>query len=197
MSEEPLQAPGAGLPGLESAFLTAFFKFGTAVMSDRSALKMFNKESDRLLQYADDGGESYDISQELLIPRVIGIEDSSRNWSVLMVLEHLCMTNRDMLMGISSLLNGVVPDFPAEIKNYKPSRDVGFDVIERYRQMSSDYVGNIESLMKSRGSLRTSVRFAHPWFGMLDAHQWHCLVGVHQRVHRRQAQKIIAMLGVT
>ena len=50
MSEEPLQAPGAGLPGLESAFLTAFFKFGTAVMSDRSALKMFNKESDRLLQ---------------------------------------------------------------------------------------------------------------------------------------------------
>ena len=107
------------------------------------------------------------------------------------------MTNRDMLMGISSLLNGVVPGFPAEIKNYKPSRDVGFDVIERYRQMSSDYVGNIESLIKSRGSLRTSVRYAHPWFGMLDAHQWHCLVGVHQRVHRRQAQKIIAMLGVT
>ena len=197
MSKQPLQAPGAGLPWLEGTVLTGFFKFGTAVMSDRAALKLFNKESDRLLQYADNSGESYDASQELLIPRVIGIEDSSRNWSVLMVLEHLCITNRDMLMGISSMLNGITPDFAAEIKNYKPSRDVGFDVIERYRQMSSDYVGNIESLIKSRGSLRTSVRYAHPWFGLLDAHQWHCLVGVHQRVHRRQAQKIIAMLGVT
>jgi len=194
---EPRQPPGAGLPWLESAALNAFFKLGTAIMSDRSAMKLFSKESDRLLQYADDGGESYDISQELLIPRVIGIEDSSRNWSVLMVLEHLCMTNRDMLMGINSMLNGVVPGFDARIEDYKPSPDVGFDVIERYRQMSSDYIGNVESLIKSRGSLRTSVRYLHPWFGPLDAHQWHCLVGVHQRVHRRQAQKIIAMLGVT
>ena len=194
---EPRQPPGAGLPWLENAVLNAFFKFGTVVMSDRSAIKVFNQESDRLLQYADDGGESYDVSQELLIPRVIGIEDSSRNWSVLMVLEHLCMTNRDMLMGINSLLNGTAPHFVAETKNYKPSPDVGFDVIERYRQLCSDYVGNIESLIKSRGSLKSSVRFAHPWFGPLDAHQWHCLVAIHQRIHRRQAHKIIAMLGVT
>ena len=75
-SQGQLQEPGAGLPTLEAAFLNAFFKFGTVIMSDRSAMKLFNKESDRLLQYADEGGESYDISQELLIPRVMGIEDS-------------------------------------------------------------------------------------------------------------------------
>ena len=196
-SQGQLQEPGAGLPTLEAAFLNAFFKFGTVIMSDRSAMKLFNKESDRLLQYADEGGQSYDISQELLIPRVMGIEDSSRNWSVLMVLEHLCMTNHDMLIGINSLVKGMTPHFDAKIKNYKPSRDVGFDVIQRYQQICSDYVGNIESMIRSRGSLRSSVRFEHPWFGLLDAHQWHCLVGVHQRVHRRQAQKIIAMLGVT
>ena len=194
--QEPQQEPGAGLPWMENAVLNGFFKFGTAVMSDRSAINLFNKESERLLKFADDGGEAYDVSQQLLIPRVIGIEDSSRNWSVLMILEHLFMTNRDMLLGINSLLNGIVPDFSAAIKDYKPSPDVGFDAIERYRQMSYDYVGNIESLIKSRGSLRSSVRFAHPWFGLLDAHQWHCLVGVHQLVHRRQAQKLIAMLGV-
>lgn len=191
------EPPGGGLPTLEHAFLNVTFKIGTAIMSDNAAIKLFNKEADRLLKFADDGGEAYDVSQELLIPRVMGIEDSSRNWSVLMVLEHLCMTNRDMLMGINSLLNGIEPHFVADTKNYKPPNDVGFDTIERYRQLCSDYVGNIESLIKSRGSLRSSVRFAHPWFGPLDAHQWHCLVAIHQRIHRRQAQKIIAMLGVT
>ena len=158
---------------------------------------MFNKETDRLLRFADDGDESYDVSQELLIPRMMGIEDSSRNWSVLMVLEHLCMVNHEILLGINSLLNGIAPHVDVEIKNFKPSPDVGYDVIDRYRQICSDYVGNIESMIKSRGSLRSSVRHAHPWFGPMDAHQWHCLAAVHQRIHRRQTQKIIAMLGVT
>ena len=192
-SREHLQEPGAGLPKLEKAALSVFFKFGTLAMSDRSAIKLFNNESDRLLQFADPGGESYDVSDEVLIPRLIGIEDSSRNWSVLMVLEHLCMTNRDMLIGVNSLVDGNTPEFAAKVQDYKPSRDVGFDVIERYQQICSDYVDSIDSLLRSRGNLRSSVRFAHPWFGPLDAHQWHCLV-VHQRIHRRQAQKIITML---
>jgi len=192
-----VQEPGAGLPWLENAVLNTTFKLATAVMSDGRAVKLFNKESERLLKYADQGGESYDVSQELLIPRVIGIEDSSRNWSVLMVLDHLCLTNREMLLTINSLLNGTAPHRELKIEDFKPSPDVGFDVIERYRQMSSDYVGNVESLINSRGSLRSSARYTHPWFGPLDAHQWHCLAGIHQRIHRRQAQKLIAMLGVT
>jgi hypothetical protein len=193
-SQEQLQAPGAGLPKLETAALSAFFKFGTLFMSDRSAIGLFKSESYQLLQFAEIGGESYDAREKALIPRLIGIEDSSRNWSVLMVLEHLCMTNRDMLIGVDSLVKGNIPDFTAKIQDYKPSRDVGFDVIERYRQMCEDYLCSIESLLRSHDNLRSSVRFEHPWFGPLDAHQWHCLAGVHQRVHRRQAQKIITML---
>lgn len=192
-----MQPPGAGLPVLENAVLNGMFKLGTAIMSDRRAVRLFSKETERLVKYADDDHESYDVSQQLLIPRVIGIEESSRNWSVLMVLDHLCITNPAMLMIVNSLLNGVVPDRVLKIKDVKPSPEVGYEVIERYQQVSSDYVGNIESLINSRGSLRSSARYPHPWFGPLDAHQWHCLAGVHQRIHRRQTQKLVAMLGVT
>lgn len=190
-----LQEPGAGLPKLETAILNASFKFGTLVMSDWSAIKLLNKESGRLLQFANQSGESYDLSQQQLIPRLIGIEDSSRNWSVLMVLEHLCMTNHDILIVINSLLKGTTPNFTATIQRYKPSPDVSFDVIERYQQICLDYVDCVESLLRSLGNLRSSVRFEHPWFGPLDAHKWHCLAGFHQRVHRCQVQKIITMLG--
>ncbi len=190
------QPPGAGLPRLEQAFLSTTFKCATAVLSDRRAMALFNKETDRLLRFAKDD-ESYDISAPLLIPRVIGIEDSSRNWSVLMVLEHLCMVNSDILTAIGLLLNGESPEYVLATKDYKPSPDAGYDVIQKFEQVNSDYVGNVESLIQSRGSLRSSARYEHPWFGPLDAHQWHCLAAIHQRIHRRQTQKIVAMLGVT
>jgi hypothetical protein len=38
-------------------------------------------------------------------------------------------------------------------------------------------------------------RFAHPWFGPIDAFRWHCLLGIHQGIHRRQLEAIRAGLG--
>jgi len=37
---------------------------------------------------------------------------------------------------------------------------------------------------------RTTLR--HPWFGEMNAHQWHCLAAMHQSVHRKQMQRILA-----
>ena len=199
MSKHPndLQPPGAGLPALEKAILNATFKTATAIVSDKWALKLFLRESDCLLRIADEDDESYDVFQSLLLPRLMGIEDSSRNWSVLMILDHLNQTNRDMLNIVKALLEGVVPRGEIDIALYKPSPDVEIDVIDRYRNLQEEYIETIERLIKSRGTFGSNVRYAHPWFGLLDAHQWHCLTGIHQRLHRRQAQKLVAMLGVT
>ncbi len=192
-----LQLPGAGLPFLENAVLNVYFKTSTAIKSDKMALGQFQRESDRLLRIADEDDESYDVFQQMQIPRLMGIEDSSRNWSVLMILDHLCQTNKDMLQIIKALTDGIVPRGEIDISLYKPSLEVGFDVIERYRDLRAEYLNTIEHLIKSDRKTRTTFRYTHPWFGSLDAHQWHCLAGMHQALHRRHAQKLVAMLGVT
>lgn len=194
---DDLQPPGAGLPALERAVLDVSFKTVTAFVTDKWSLKLFRREAKELLRLASGEDESYDVFRQLLIPRVIGIEDSSRNWSVMMVLEHLCMTNRDMLSAVKSLAEGVVPRGEIDIAFYKPSPDVGYEVLDRYRELSDEYCETVQRLVQSRGNLQTAARFKHPWFGSLNAHQWNCLATVHQRIHRRQMQKLIAMLGIT
>ena len=84
--------------------------------------------------------ESYDVFQTLLIPRVIGIEDSSRNWSVAMVLEHLCLTNAEMTIAVDSLSRGIVPKGEVDIALYKPDPDVGMAVFDRFRDVNQRYI---------------------------------------------------------
>lgn len=191
-----LQPPGAGLPSWERSVLNAVFKMGCTLTSDRRALRLYQREADELLRLASEY-ESYDVFEQVLIPRIIGIEDSSRNWSVLMILEHLCMTNYDMLKVIKALLEGIVPQGEIDVAMYKPTPETGFEVRDHFRNLNDEYVVTIESLIENRGSLSTAERFAHPWFGPLNAHQWHGLAAVHLRLHRKQAQRLIAMLGVT
>lgn len=36
----------------------------------------------------------------------------------------------------------------------------------------------------------TGLRAAHPWFGPIDVFRWHCLLGVHQGIHRVQLERV-------
>lgn len=191
-----LQRPGAGLPWLERSAGLLLLKAVSIFLTERFGLKLFQQETERILRLAE-GDESYDAFHPLLIPRVIGIEDSSRQWSVMMVLEHLCMTNTDMLNVIKALSDGIVPRGEIDVALYKPTDDVGYDVLDRFRELNRQYVQTINRILESRGNLSTSERYKHPWFGDLSAKQWNFLATLHMRIHRRQIKKIIAMLGVT
>lgn len=191
-----LQPPGNGLPAAERVFLSVGLKTASAFLSDRRALRIFQRESTELHRIAFDD-ESYDVFQTYLIPRVIGIEDSSRNWSVAMVLDHLCLVNREIKIAVESLARGIVPRGEIDIAMYKPDPDVGDPVFDRFQQSVTEYVETLERLLTASPRLRGHPTFPHPWFGELGAHQWHVLACLHQRIHRRQAQKIVAMLGIT
>ena len=39
--------------------------------------------------------------------------------------------------------------------------------------------------------LNTSARYAHPWFGPLDAAGWHALAAGHLQIHRQQIERIV------
>ncbi len=188
---DELQPPGAGLPEFERAALNFVLRAVSLVTSDSRALSLFQREANRVLEIAD-AMDADRASQQILVPRYQGMEDSSRNWSVLMVCHHLCLVNYEIMRVIDALKQGIAPLGEISIADYKPDADVGLEVIDDFRRLAVDYGHFVRSNIK----LATDLRFPHPWFGPLDGHQWHCLAAVHQRIHRKQAQKIMALLGV-
>ena len=132
------------------------------------------------------------LSQQVLIPRMQGIEHASRNWSVLMVLEHLALVNKSIMDICRALKNESTPFEKIRIADFKPDPDVDSTAIDRFQDVNGRYW----SFVKSHQPLKTGLTWPHPWFGHLNGHQWHVLASVHQRIHRRQMYKILAMIGV-
>ena len=48
------------------------------------------------------------------------------------------------------------------------------------------------STVASVADLKTAAKYAHPWFGALDAAGWHALAAGHMGIHRVQMQRILA-----
>ena len=181
----------AGLPPFEKFYLNALLKFGSAFRSDKAILADFQQSAADICQIMDEQDLGV-LSQEILVPRLQGIEHSSRNWSALMVLDHLAQVNRIITETIRSLRNNSQPFQVIRLEDFKPHPDVGAEAIDDFRDSAQRYW----SFVTSHQPLRTSLTFAHPWFGRLDGHGWHCLAAAHQRIHRRQIFKILAMIGV-
>lgn len=191
MAMRGLQPPGAGLPVFERVVLNSFFKLGCLLTSDERALTLFERELETLLAIVD-AADLNDVCEQVLISRITGIEDSSRNWSVLMVLEHLSMVNSDMLKIVDALQRGIVPKGKVAIDYYKPIADLDIEVIDRFKDVCYDYLETVRAL----GKLKSMSTYAHPWFGMLTAHGWNVLAAAHMKIHRKQAQAILAKRGI-
>lgn len=131
----------------------------------------------------------------VLMPRPIGIEDSSRHWSAAMVLEHLVIVN----LGIAGIIRALSsPRSEAElsevrIQDVKPLESAGLEQIERLQKAVAIYSKTVTQL----GDLRTRPRHPHPWLGPLDARGWHALAAVHNGLHRRQIDMIVKRMEKT
>jgi hypothetical protein len=180
-----LEPPGAGLPAHELAWLRPGFRFICAVLPQGAALGLFKSEGERVLSLAQTVSTEQG-SVPVLIDRVIGIEDSSRCWSVFMVLDHLRIVNE----GIASIVEALTQDRPlvqeVRIQDVKPSPASGPETIDRFVAAVAHY----EAAAVRLGKLSRRMRHAHPWFGPMTAHDWHCLAAIHSWVHRRQIERI-------
>jgi hypothetical protein len=68
----------------------------------------------------------------------------------------------------------------------KPSFEAGPETLGRFAEAVENYEGTVQRL----GKLGRSARHAHPWFGPMTAHEWHCLAGIHRGAHRQQIERI-------
>ena len=87
-----LAAPGAGLPAPELWIARVLFALKRLFGSREAFTARFEQERAAIRQLLSTSDPAR-RGQQVLIPRLRGLEDSSRFWSVWMTLEHLSITN--------------------------------------------------------------------------------------------------------
>lgn len=190
--QNSLAPPGAGLPVVQGFFLRhMIFPAYCLTTSWDKALAAFQAEGQKVIALADPLSNEQ-VQRRVLIKAPLGIEDSSRYWSAGMVLEHLIEVGTRVAVGIVELTHGSPVTVKADIADVKPKGGKGIQIVQDYRQFLTDYDRMIS---EEAGDRKSKSRHPHPWFGELNAHQWACLGAVHQLIHRRQMERIVAGLG--
>lgn len=186
------QAPGAGLPFLEWAIVRyVLIPRAARKLSWAGAAGLYRREGEKILALWE-ATDPDRLGERTLIPRLRGIEDSSRDWSVAMTVEHLCIVGEMIVATAGALRAGAVPPVPA----------VGTaDVKPLGIATPSETHARFLALLAAAAELGAQpeptadelrARFPHPWFGLINAHRWHCVNAIHQRLHRQQVESIRA-----
>ncbi len=190
-SEPTLAAPGAGLPWLELTGTRVFFALLRLTGNPKSFEATFEKERRAIRALvANLDGETG--KRRVLIRRPIGLEDSSRNWSVWMTLDHLRRVHDEYARVVSALAGGVIPDGGVTAAAVKPGPEVDADIVSAY-EASCDL---LRDAAMAAPAVSSRVRFRHPWYGPLTAAGWFALAGPHLGAHRLQIERILAGIRV-
>jgi len=189
-SEPKLAAPGAGLPAIEH--LIARLLFGLRLLTgNREAFTAKFKRERGAIRDLVASSDTARRGERVLIKRLPGLEDSSRNWSVWMTLDHLRITNGEFARIITDLTHRRVPAGAASTAAVKPSPTVTAAV-------EAEYEKSCDGLLAAAAAapeLKMHLRFAHPWFGPMDAFAWYALAGGHMGIHRGQIARVVAGLA--
>jgi len=188
-SEPKLAAPGAGLPALELAIARMSFARRRKSWSRERFNEQFGVERAAIRRRVD-GCEPSLRRRRVLIRRLRGLEDSSRNWSLWMTLEHLRICNEAFARFITLLGRDETPEGRVSTADVKPSPEVGGEVEDGFEASCEAVLEAVESVPE----LATRAAHPHPWFGPLDAAGWHALAALHMGIHRVQIERIAAGL---
>ncbi len=187
--EVTLAPPGAGLPALEGWFFRRVaMPLADTFMSREAALRKFDAEGRRALELARDVPPSR-LTEPVLIDRIAGIEDSSRHWSIAMTLQHLIIVGRGIRLTVLALNRGKVPGRAIRIEDVKPDPAVGVEILDTFAEWLDAYPGGLRNL-----PWPDEPELPHPWFGPMNAGRWLKLNAIHNGIHRRQIEAIIARL---
>lgn len=190
-TEVNLAAPGAGLPAAQAFFLRhVLFPAFCLVTPWDKAVRLFLGEGERVAAAAG-SLTAQQLGLPVLVRAPMGIEDSSRYWSAAMVLEHLIEVGSRISTGVVELMQSRAASVKADIADVKPKGLNNEQIVSRYRSFLTEYETKVMSRTGDRRARNTQ---PHPWFGELNPHQWVCLGAIHQQIHRRQLERIIAGL---
>jgi hypothetical protein len=189
-TEPKLAAPGAGLPGPELFVGRLLFAL-RRLTGDRASFDARFREERELIQALVRSCDAESLARRVLIRRPFGLEDSSRYWSVWMTLEHLRIVHHQLARVIGALTREMIPEGRASTAAVKPGSEVTAAVVAAYEESCDALL----EVLAASPNLNTTARFAHPWFGPLNAAGWHALAAGHLGIHRVQIERILAGLS--
>lgn len=184
-----LAPPGAGLPPIERFIANLMVHTQARRTTPAQAAATFAAEHSSIMETLR-GRDPTLLSQPILIKRLPGLEDSSRHWSVFMVADHLRIVNQEIADVITALCAGRLPSRQASTAAVKPAPDVTASVIADFDQSCQ----HLAATAASQSDLNTALKYAHPWFGPMNAAKWYFMAAFHMRLHRKQIHRILATL---
>jgi len=190
-SQELIKDLGKAGGGLSSgrAFFLKYLGFPllNSIVSWEYALDIFEKEGEKVLSLAR-SMEKDKLFERVLVPKLFGLEDNSRYYSVAMVIEHLIIVGAALKKRIPSLSQGKSLDKEIKIEDYKPYMKIDDMIIDQYEIFLHGFRKEVE---ENINNIYLENRHKHPWFGELKAKDWSVMGAIHQMVHRRQIEEII------
>jgi len=193
MEEPRLQPPGAGIPLAHRLFMRHWFLPRYVRQRNwATRQRIFRKHGEAILALCRTQPPER-LGRRALVAPMMGLEDSSRHWSVAMTVEHLLIVGELQARLIRELSFGRVPADVASTAAVKPK---GVLPLEASLPRLAALLDEVDTLVASGlGDHGTRTRFPHPWFGPLTAEGWHAIAALHQGLHRRQCEAIVGVLG--
>ena len=157
----------------------------------RAANRMVHRECDQSIELAKRVSEEL-AARPTRVESMLGVDEDMRDWSLFQILEHNTIVNHEMTQRIDYLVRDevLISDFDPK-KDVMPSAKPGPEQIEKFGNSVDQHLTLIHSFDEN---LRETKRAPHPVFGMMNAHQWHCMFGFHLMLHRKQMEAIVAAL---
>ena len=184
-----LAPPGAGIPAPERFAANLMLRTAAALSSPASRSALFAEQQGAILDGVRAAGSR--AGEPVLIPRLRGLEDSSRFWSVYMTVDHLRIVNSRIADCMRRMIHGLPTGGPVGTADVKPSPSADGAVVPAFEAACADLADvAADPLME-----RTYTTYPHPWFGPLRPVQWHYMAGFHMRLHSRQIAAILRRLG--
>jgi len=188
-AEPSLAPPGAGVPRIER--MVGWVRLAIAARQGAAAASKLMRHEQAAIHRVVQQISPAEAGVRVLVPRLRGLEDSSRWWSVWMTLDHLRIVN-DSIAGVISVLGAErAPAGQVSTAAVKPSPDAGPGVLAAF-DASCDA---IEHAVAELSRPRSTERFAHPWFGPLDTAGWHAMAAMHMSIHLAQLHAIVRGLA--
>lgn len=185
---QKLDKPGAGLPEKDRRRFNRLIHSVARVIPQFLLHSLYNRECQKCLDLASQLPPDL-ASQRVLIAPLPGIEDSSRNWSVYMTLQHIEIVDTGISILIVALRKNRDPGQIVRIEDVKPRDDADENTMASLRKA----IKVSKELLNTTAAISTK-KWEHPWFGPLNHRQWFFLRCLHPRIHRKQIEAIIDRL---
>ena len=186
--DQGLDKPGAGIPWYEEKFIRYLVvPILPLVFNWESSLSFLQKQIQEIVMLIEDLDEE-SMQKQVLVSRLFALEDSSRFWSINMVVEHLVTVNRGTYE-IVDLLN----------QEKTVERELGTEKVKPYH--NTNHTKNLivfekaySRMIKKNKNRVSNMTKEHPWFGSFNNYAWHAFIGFHNKLHKRQIQKILELI---